>query len=204
VVQQAVYLGAPMPKKHLNTDHPLGQINGQKVRCCDFADCTALGSYPAPKNRASVGQKSHYYFCLEHIRLYNAAWDYFAGATPDEIYDQMRRDAVWDKPTAQAHHPLNWQQRIADFAQEFFGSPKSKTKPPPPEYDKPDGFLQACATLQVPHNADMLAIKKSYRRLAKLHHPDSNPAHETTTAFLQVQAAYQFLKDYRDQECHKY
>lgn len=186
-----------MPKKPLNTPHPLGQIDGQKLRCCDFEDCEALGNYPAPKNRTSVGQKSHYYFCLEHIRLYNAAWDYFAGATPDEIYDQMRRDAVWDKPTGPAHGSFNWQQRIEDFAQEFFSGKKSKTAPPP-EAEKPDDFLQACTTLQVPPNADMLTIKKNYRQLAKLHHPDANPAHETTTAFLQVQAAYQILKAYHD------
>jgi hypothetical protein len=186
-----------MPKNHHYQPHPLGRINGDKVRCCDFDNCPALGDYPAPKNRASVGHKSHYYFCLEHIRLYNAAWDYFAGASPDEIYDQMRRDAVWDKPTTQAHYPLNWQQRIEDFAQEFFGNRRAKA-PPPLAPEKPDDFLRACTTLQVPPNADMLTIKKNYRQLAKLHHPDANPTHETTTAFLQVQAAYQTLKAYHD------
>ncbi|KAF2806364.1 heat shock protein DnaJ, partial [Mytilinidion resinicola] len=55
------------------------------------------------------------------------------------------------------------------------------------------------ATLGIPPNADQNVIRKAYKRLALLNHPDKiqDPAKraEGVEKFRQVQAAYDVLKD---------
>jgi hypothetical protein len=41
----------------------------------------------------------HVWFCLEHIREYNRAWDYYAGMNQAEIERHMREDVVGGRPT---------------------------------------------------------------------------------------------------------
>ena len=52
------------------------------LRRCDHPDCAEAGEHRAPRDR---GLKEYYWFCLEHVRAYNAAWDYFRGMSATEI-----------------------------------------------------------------------------------------------------------------------
>ncbi|KAL2758736.1 hypothetical protein ACRALDRAFT_1061854 [Sodiomyces alcalophilus JCM 7366] len=57
-------------------------------------------------------------------------------------------------------------------------------------------FTDHYATLQIARDADQAAIKASYRRLAKLHHPDKNLNDPLSTArFQAIEAAYSTLSD---------
>lgn len=49
--------------------------------------------------------------------------------------------------------------------------------------------------LGVNPEANMSEIKKAYRRMAKQHHPDANPGHDTIDKFLEVTRAYEVLAD---------
>jgi hypothetical protein len=49
--------------------------------------------------------------------------------------------------------------------------------------------------LEVPRNATVSDIKKSYRRLAQLYHPDRNPSAHAETVFKEINAAYEVLGD---------
>src|ERR687887_1907693 len=50
--------------------------------------------------------------------------------------------------------------------------------------------------LGVPKNASAADIKKAYRKLAKLHHPDANPGNkEAEERFKDISAAYDVLGD---------
>jgi len=52
------------------------------------------------------------------------------------------------------------------------------------------------STLEVPHDATIQDIKKAYRRLAKLWHPDKNGGSlDTADMFRKVKAAYDCLVD---------
>src|SRR3984957_18212540 len=66
-------------------------------RPCDYAGCTAAGEYRAPKSRSSLNE--YWWFCLEHVRAYNATWDFYKGMTPGQIEAQMRDDTGWQRPT---------------------------------------------------------------------------------------------------------
>jgi hypothetical protein len=47
------------------------------VRLCDHPGCEAGGDYRAPRSRLELNH--YYWFCLDHVRGYNAAWNYYAG-----------------------------------------------------------------------------------------------------------------------------
>ena len=66
-------------------------------RPCDMPDCHELGEYRAPKSRATLND--YYWFCLEHVRAYNAGWDFYKGMSPAEVEAQLRADTSWQRPT---------------------------------------------------------------------------------------------------------
>ncbi|MDX1575063.1 MAG: hypothetical protein R3285_02645, partial [Kiloniellales bacterium] len=43
-----------------------------ETRCCEFPGCRDDGIYPAPQARDRLND--YYWFCLDHVRAYNAAW----------------------------------------------------------------------------------------------------------------------------------
>jgi hypothetical protein len=51
--------------------------------------------------------------------------------------------------------------------------------------------------LEVPRSATAIDIKKSYRRLAQLYHPDRNASTHAETLFKEINAAYEVLSDPR-------
>ncbi|MEX2629865.1 MAG: hypothetical protein WD341_07995 [Tistlia sp.] len=67
------------------------------VQPCAHPGCTAAGDFRAPAGRDRL--RDYLWFCLEHVRAYNSAWDYFAGLSSDEIERIRRRDCTWDRPT---------------------------------------------------------------------------------------------------------
>ncbi len=65
------------------------------MRFCDQPDCLAEGPYPAPRSREDLRQ--YYWFCLDHVRAYNRAWNFYAGMSEAEV--EARTDiAVDDNP----------------------------------------------------------------------------------------------------------
>jgi hypothetical protein len=72
-------------------------------RHCQHPGCLELGAYRAPVARDRLNE--YYWFCLEHVRAYNLAWDYFAGMSEAEIEHQRRWDTVW-QPSAPGAGPV--------------------------------------------------------------------------------------------------
>lgn len=50
-------------------------------------------------------------------------------------------------------------------------------------------------TLEIDETATEAEIKRAYRRLARQHHPDVSPHHQTAALFRQIQEAYETLRD---------
>lgn len=60
-------------------------------------------------------------------------------------------------------------------------------------------------TLQVPPTATEVSIKKSFRRLALLYHPDKNQGNAVAEAFFkEIQEAYEVLTDLKQREEYNY
>ena len=54
---------------------------------CDWEGCEEPGEFKAPKGVRSEGQ--YHNFCLEHVRHYNKAFNYFAGMSPEELEEAL-------------------------------------------------------------------------------------------------------------------
>jgi hypothetical protein len=66
-------------------------------RRCQAPGCAEEGVHRAPISRDRLNE--YYWFCMEHVRQYNLAWDYFAGMSEQEIERQRRFDTVWQRPS---------------------------------------------------------------------------------------------------------
>jgi curved DNA-binding protein CbpA len=53
--------------------------------------------------------------------------------------------------------------------------------------------MDALAALELEADADMIAVKAAYRRLAKVNHPDIAPGADAAKTFQAIQAAYEVL-----------
>ena len=148
------------------------------VQVCAHPDCLAEGLHPAPKSRNRL--HDYYWFCKQHAREYNAAWDFCRGLGQAEIDGMIRHDTVWGRPT----WPLGMQQSTArtgngftihDTTGLFEEGADSRTETDPPASASPVGSeIWAMRAMQLSHPLTLTALKARYKELAKRHHPDLN------------------------------
>ncbi len=136
--------------------------------------CGAPGEYRAPKSRFQLAE--YWWFCLDHVRGYNAAWDFYKGMSPGEIEAQLRADTAWQRPSwplghvgarlddAVAGDPLHI-LNAAGFQNRRGGRAAAET---------PAEMREPLATLGLSWPVTMDEVKTRYKELAKRHHPDAN------------------------------
>lgn len=175
----------------------------KNIKHCDAPDCGGEGEYRAPKSRAEL--HDYYWFCLDHVKEYNKAWDYCRGMNAMEIENMIRTSLTGGAPTwplgMNASNDKNqkyWRVK-EDLArdhvyEEFLKSggrarAQKKTK----AADTPKD--QALRALELPEDADFVMIRKRYRALVKQHHPDIDPSDQTRHDKIQkINQAYAVLK----------
>lgn len=142
-----------------------------QVRMCDRHGCDQPGDRPAPK---SPNSRERWYFCEAHAAEYNRNWDYFAGLTAEEAA-----------------------KREADERRDASGYAEAKYNgwAGPGDGSRSRDEMRALEVLELEVDSDFDAVRASYRRLAKVNHPDVNPNDdEAAKRFHAVQAAYDVLK----------
>ncbi len=144
-------------------------------RGCDMPDCPHAGEYRAPKSREALND--YWWFCLEHVRAYNATWNYYKGMTPGEIEAELRRDTSWQRPS----WPLGslgataWEDALARDPLGLLSAARLRRGPAVPDLGQPPVELRApLATLGLAWPVSLAAVKTRYTELAKRHHPDAN------------------------------
>lgn len=136
-------------------------------------DCDAMGEYRAPKSRRNLTE--YWWFCLEHVRAYNATWDYYKGMSPGEIEAELRKDTAWQRPT----WPLGglgqaaWEEEAVRDPLHILAAGRARTKFRAPG-ETPAELREPLATLGLSWPVTMVALKTRYKELAKRHHPDAN------------------------------
>ncbi|MBB4284558.1 J domain-containing protein [Roseospira goensis] len=166
---------------------------------CEVPGCEAAGEYRAPKDR-SLG--SYYTFCLEHVRAYNKAWNYYAGMNPDEIEQQVRTSTIWDRPTwpmggRGGHGPRRFDADALHDPLGLFahapggGATERETASPFPRDSREARALRELE-LDWPLSRDDLRAR--YRTLVKRFHPDANGGDKhAEERFKRVNEAYKVL-----------
>ena len=139
-------------------------------RRCAHPGCLEEALYRAPVARNRL--QEYRWFCLEHIRAFNRAWDYFAGMNEEEIEAQRRFDTVWNRPTWPiGGGPRTPPKDIDDLEDDFGFFGKSE----PPQQRRPESEeARALADLGLEPPVTFEAIKSRYIALVKLLHPDAN------------------------------
>ena len=64
---------------------------------CDWNNCSEEGSYKAPIEKDN--SKKFRLLCLIHVKEFNKNWNYFQGMNDNQIYDFIKSDMTWHKPT---------------------------------------------------------------------------------------------------------
>ena len=165
---------------------------------CDSPRCPLAGEYRAPKSRTSINQ--YWWFCLDHVREYNASWDYYRGMTPGQIEAETREDTSWQRPT----WPLGSLGRQA-FDETHLRDPlemlangrlrRGKDQPRGPTI--PTELREPVQTLGLEWPVALDALKARYKELAKRHHPDANGGDRGAEERLKsINLAYAALRHY--------
>ncbi len=165
-----------------------------KVRLCSHPDCGQAGEYPAPKSRHQLNE--YYFFCLEHVREYNKAWNYFAGLSPEQIEEYIREATVWERPS----WPMSeWGMKDKHIREKAM---RDACDEPPlcaesEEEALPSAERDALATLELEFPVDFAAVKRKYRTLVKKHHPDASGGDpENEEKFKKISKAFAVLRKF--------
>jgi hypothetical protein len=177
-------------------------VNGAGMKpavvACDHPGCDMAGEFRAPRSRSELTK--FYWFCIEHVREYNAAWDYYANMDDAAVEAEIRKDVVWQRPT----WPLGARPGLSGAQ---FHDPLSLLGDGPIDSGvgwKEEGQMQKLT----PHERDAMSvlglvapitkadIKHRYKLLAKTLHPDANGGDKGAEDRLKsVNHAYTTLRD---------
>jgi len=170
-----------------------------RIRLCDKETCENKGDYKAPKSRSNLN--NYYFFCLKHVTEYNKSWDFYKGLSVDQIELSIRKDTVWDRPSWPLKgNPSNVMDQLKEFLindyslfekekeiQEFLRN-KLVNENITDEERKSLAILE----LKMPISVD--EIKKRYKKLVKIFHPDVNDNNKNAERkFKEIAEAYKIL-----------
>ncbi|MEH3145974.1 MAG: DnaJ domain-containing protein [Methylobacterium frigidaeris] len=150
---------------------------------CERPGCGQPGLYRAPKGRKQEGQ--YWRFCMDHVREYNASYNYFAGMN-DAAVQAFQKDAMighrptWAMGVGRGEAKPEAATRDWDYvdplgvlrAAGVGPQGRQKAEPQGPRFSAP--VRKALDVLGLDENADAAAIKAQYKVLVKRFHPDAN------------------------------
>src|SRR5262249_42412253 len=76
-------------------DH--AKVVGQEAPVCQWKGCSGAGLYRAPMGRGREGQ--YLRLCLEHVREFNASYNYFEGMSNAEVEAYQQDSLTGHRPT---------------------------------------------------------------------------------------------------------
>jgi hypothetical protein len=177
---------------------------------CQWKGCKAPGDHRAPRGRGQDGK--YYLFCMEHVRQYNAAYNYFDGMNETEVQD-FQKDALT------GHRPT-WKVGVNAKAPGAAAPPEPAAAAGTPEFRTldPHAFFARRAkaareqpaesrrqlkplekksfqTLNLSSESTKVEIKARFKELVKVYHPDANGGDARSGDKLrEIIQAYNFLK----------
>jgi hypothetical protein len=174
-------------------------------RECDAPDCREPGEFRAPGPRAPSfdGPGDWRWLCLEHVRAFNAEYDWFAGMTPDEILAAQSPIAGWRPETRafRAEAGAGGVPRWADFDDplDAIGARASEIRRRAAGREEFARFTprerDALNVMGLGPATDRHELRKRYSALVRRYHPDRNGGDRSHEALLQrVVEAYQLLR----------
>lgn len=186
-----------MPKIRLKPNSPEyddGAPPKSRARRCDMPGCPGVGEHRAPKDRSL---SEYYWFCFDHVREYNSAWNFFSGMQDSEVEKHIYESLYGGRPT--------WRYDTEGMAEEIRRKAWqtynfTEAEPPPRAGESLKGGrqtpeAQALSVLGFDEIPVFEAIKARYRELVKKHHPDVNRGNPKSEEIIKkINMAYTILK----------
>lgn len=167
-------------------DHP--SASTLPPRPCEWVGCSELGAYPAPRSPREA--EARRWFCLEHVRSFNATWNYYDGMSEAEIDADRRCDMVWRRPTWRMGGKAPSMAFGGARVHDDFGLFRDDAVPPP-RRPAPTPELEALMVLDLTPPVTVPVVKARYKELVKRHHPDANGGDkQAEERFKLISAAY--------------
>ena len=144
---------------------------------CQHPGCEETGQYRAPRARDQLDD--YLWFCKDHAREYNLKWNFFDTTSEAELAAQMDSDRVWERPTKpfkRSTEERAWARLGVDDPHQVLGANATRNpgrgaavgrKLPPTE-------RRAVEILEAKDNWSKQEIRKAYKALIKVLHPDMN------------------------------
>lgn len=175
---------------------------------CNWPGCDNAGEFRAPGVKPSGfdGPGDFRWFCLEHVRAFNAGYDYFEGMDADQIQRAQSPIHGWETQT-RAFRPdagIDEVPRWADYAdpleaiqaraRAYANKRRSDFKPENLRFNPEE--RKAFDVLGLDGDVDTKTLRMRYTRLLRQFHPDHNGGDHSHASRLQsVVEAYQLLRN---------
>ncbi|MEL6295847.1 MAG: J domain-containing protein [Pseudomonadota bacterium] len=189
-------------KKNPRGRRGLSGASETSTRVCDHEGCEEAGKYRAPK--APDVLDDFFWFCQKHVREYNLKWNFFDGTTEAEINAQQSKDKVWERQTKPMGDPeaRAWARLGIEDPHQVLGANGTQNpgrngnaaarRLPPTE-------KRAIEILDAKPDATKAEVRKAYKALIKVLHPDMNGGDRSQEEELQeVVWAWDQIKDSRN------
>jgi hypothetical protein len=145
---------------------------------CDSPGCVAEGAFRAPMGRLREGQ--YFCFCLDHVREYNATYNYFNGMNDTDVARYVKDATVGHRPT----WSMGTRRGQAGFREEGgptadpLGMNRARYHRRPAQAKREPRYspvtMRALEALGLDETVGPEAIRTRYKDLVKRHHPDAN------------------------------
>lgn len=180
-------------------------------RICENPACNEAGEFRAPGGRGHGfdGPGDYRWFCLEHVREFNAGYDWFDGMSAEEIYSAQSPGAGWrtESPGFSPTAGVDGMPRWADFDDplEAISARANgiKSRAQREAQLAMDGRFsreeaQALEVMGLGLDTDRQRLRRRYSELVRRYHPDRNGGDRKFEARLgRVVEAYQLLRKAR-------
>jgi hypothetical protein len=187
-------------------DRPNTRFHGRveaEGRMCEEPGCREPGEFRAPLQPGGFDGPGRFrWMCLDHVRAFNAGYNFFTGMSTEEITQAQRPYAGWERETRAfaangADRPPKW----ADFSdpldaigarfRDRMAAEKGRVDGKPLSADD----RSALKVLGLGPDADRRELRSRYSELVRKFHPDRNGGDRRHESALQaVVEAYQRLR----------
>ncbi len=175
---------------------------------CQWPGCSHAATHRAPKGRTL--EREYWRFCLDHVREYNASYNFFAGMSDDAVARYQKDAVTGHRPTWKMGmlggkrtgkpHSARFEYDGADDPFGIFGEFGAR-----PRYGQArqeaerravrNAERKALHLLGLETDAKRPEIKARFKELVKRHHPDANGGDRGSEDKLrEIIEAYNYLK----------
>jgi hypothetical protein len=182
----------------------------QQYPTCQWKGCDRPAPHRAPMGRGRDGE--YFAFCVDHVREYNAAYNYFDGMSDAEVSDFQKDAVTGHRPTWKVG-ANSWAHGTSEGAKTggkaglggfnehdphgLFADRARKGREEPVERRRALKPIErkSLDALHLTETASKAEIKARFKELVKRHHPDANGGDTRSADTLrEIIQAYNYLK----------